>query len=82
MDKFRNSFMNLALPFWLFSEPQEAIKNKDKDYDPIMMGPVKAVPSNFTTWDKIIIPGSLTLGEFIGKIKADYKVVVSIMSSG
>lgn len=40
----KNSFMNLALPVWLFSEPQPPIKAKDKDYDPILMGPVKAIP--------------------------------------
>lgn len=49
----KNSFMNLALPVWLFSDPLPPIKAVDKDYDPILMGPVKAVPPGFTTWDKI-----------------------------
>jgi len=30
---------------WIFSEPLPPVKNQDKDYDPIMMGPVKAVPA-------------------------------------
>ena len=57
----KNAFINLALPLWLFSEPLPANQTKDKDYDPIMMGPVKAIPPNFTTWDKIDDKGPMTL---------------------
>ena len=41
----KNSFMNLALPLWLFSEPMPPVYMKDKDYDPIVLGPIKAIPS-------------------------------------
>jgi hypothetical protein len=41
----KNSFMNLALPLWLFSEPLPPNIMKDKDYDPIVLGPIKAIPS-------------------------------------
>ena len=41
----KNSFMNLALPLWLFSEPMPPLLNKDKDYDPIVLGPIKAIPN-------------------------------------
>jgi ubiquitin-activating enzyme E1 len=44
LSKIKNSFMNLALPLWLFSEPLAPIKAVDKDYDPIVLGPIKAVP--------------------------------------
>ncbi len=44
IEKFKNSFMNLALPLWLFSEPLPPIPQKDKEYDPILLGPVKAIP--------------------------------------
>jgi len=37
--------MNLALPLWLFSEPMPPNQTKDKEYDPIMMGAIKAIPS-------------------------------------
>ncbi len=47
--------MNLALPLWIFSEPEPPIKAKDKEYDPILMGKVKAIPSGFTTWDKLFV---------------------------
>lgn len=40
----KNSFMNLALPLWLFSEPLPPNIMKDKDYDPIVLGPIKAIP--------------------------------------
>jgi len=45
--------MNLALPLWLFSEPMPPITQKDKDYDPIVLGPVKAIPPGFTNWDRL-----------------------------
>jgi ubiquitin-activating enzyme E1 len=49
---FYNSYMNLALPLWVFSEPMAPIQHKDKAYDDLFLGPVKAVPPNFTSWDK------------------------------
>ena len=60
-DAFRNSFMNIALPIWLFSEPELPKQAKDKDYDPILLGPVKAIPSNWTCWDKIDVNGPMTI---------------------
>ena len=44
VSKFRNSFMNLALPLWVFSEPLPPIVNKDVEMDPILFCPVKAYP--------------------------------------
>jgi len=62
IEKFRNSFINLALPLFVFTEPDNIKKTKSKDYDPIMCGPVKAVPEGFTIYDKIIVnAGSLTI---------------------
>jgi hypothetical protein len=34
---------------------------KDKEYDPILMGAIKAIPYGFTTWDSIIVKGPITL---------------------
>jgi ubiquitin-activating enzyme E1 len=53
--KFKNSFVNLALPLFVFSEPDPIKKTKSKDYDPIMAGPVKAVPEGFTIYDKVTV---------------------------
>lgn len=50
---YRNAFCNLAIPLWIFSEPSPPIKNTDKDYDPIMMGPVKAVPTGIYLGKKV-----------------------------
>lgn len=69
----KNSFMNLALPLWLFSEPLPPIENKDKEYDPIMMSASFAIPKSilyydyidFTNWDKINVSGPMTLGGVI-----------------
>lgn len=54
LDKFKNLFMNLALPFWSFTEPGAAEKKKlvDNIY--------------YTLWDSWDIKeGDITLGEFL-----------------
>jgi ubiquitin-activating enzyme E1 len=78
----RNSFCNLALPLFVFSEPIPPIKNTDKEYDPIAMGPVKAYPPNYTTWDKLEIAGPCTLQDLINKLEADHKLKATIISCG
>lgn len=40
----RNGFMNLAVPMFVFSEPMPPIANTDKEMDPILFCPVKAIP--------------------------------------
>ena len=52
---YKNSFMNLALPLWVFSDPLPPIKNVDNPNDPVMMGPIKAIPPGsfffFPLWE-------------------------------
>eukprot|EP00828_Plagiopyla_frontata_P001980 TRINITY_DN1005_c0_g1_i2.p1 TRINITY_DN1005_c0_g1~~TRINITY_DN1005_c0_g1_i2.p1 ORF type:complete len:795 (+),score=155.73 TRINITY_DN1005_c0_g1_i2:97-2481(+) len=79
---FKNSFMNLALPLWVFSDPLEPIKNVDNPNDPVMMGPIKAIPPEFTSWDKIKFQGPMTLQQLLDAIKKEYKIDASIMSCG
>jgi len=43
---YKNVTVNLALPLWVFNDPIEAIVNTDKEFDPIMCGPIKAIPSS------------------------------------
>lgn len=79
---FRNAFCNLAIPMWVFSEPLPPIKNKDKEYDEILMGPVKAVPPGWTNWDKIDIQGPKTLEAIFAEVKERYGVNLSIVTIG
>ena len=41
---YKNSFMNLALPLYVFSDPLPPIVHEDKEYDEAMLGPIKAIP--------------------------------------
>lgn len=61
LDFYKNSFVNLALPLFVFTEPTEVIKTKSKEYDPIIAGPIKAIPEGFTCYDKIVVNGPMTL---------------------
>lgn len=62
IESLKNSFINLALPLWVFSEPTEVTKIKSKDYDPISMCATKAIPEGYTCYDKTLVDmGSLTL---------------------
>jgi len=78
IDVYRNSFCNLALPLWVLSETLPPEKFVDKDMDPILMGPVKAVPNGFTKWDKIEIKGPKTLKQISEEVKEKYGVNLSL----
>ena len=82
IDYLRNCYMNLGINSILMSEPQEVIKMKDKDYDPILLTAVKAVPENWTVWDKIVIKGPMTCQQLIDYIQEKYNVEVSIITAG
>jgi ubiquitin-activating enzyme E1 len=41
----------LALPLWVFNDPLPPIEITDKEFDPIMAGPVKAIPSSTYIFD-------------------------------
>jgi ubiquitin-activating enzyme E1 len=82
IDFLRDCYLNLGINSMIMSEPREAIKNKDKDNDPILLGPVKAIPPNWTVWDKITINQSMTCKELIDYIMKTYNVEVSIITAG
>ena len=64
VEKYKNAFINLATPSWLFSEPDAAKLIKSKEYDVMAMGPVICVPDPQTIFSKIVVDaGSLTVGQ-------------------
>jgi len=83
VEDFKNGFVNLALPLWLLSEPLPPAKTNSKDHDPIIMGPVKAKPEGFTSWDKVHVNiGDATLKQFVDHMENEVGVEVMIMSAG
>jgi ubiquitin-activating enzyme E1 len=77
-ETFFNSYMNLAVPLWVFSEPMPPIEHKDKAYDSVFRGPLRAVPPKYTCWDKIELAGPLTIEQLNAHFMAAYKVDLSI----
>jgi len=81
--KFKNSFVNLALPLFLFTEPDEIKKIKSKDYDPIMGGKVVAIPDPYTCYDKTHINiGSINFQQFFDYLKEKIGIDVSMVACG
>ncbi|TMS38937.1 hypothetical protein L596_005559 [Steinernema carpocapsae] len=69
ISRFKNSFINLALPFFGMSEPVGA---PEKEYNHI----------KFTLWDRLEISGNMTLRDFIRWIEKKSKMNISMLSSG
>jgi len=83
VEDFKNAFVTLALPLWVMSEPLPPLQTRSKEYDPIIMGPVRAKPEGFTSWTKIEVnKGDITLREFVDYLQDEEGVEVMIMSAG
>jgi len=76
IEKYRNTFMNLALPVYSFSEPMPAPKN------------TYCGDKHWTLWDRFDIDGrkadgsEMTIGELIDYFKNDHKLELQMLSSG
>jgi ubiquitin-activating enzyme E1 len=83
IEKFKNGFVNLALPLFLFSEPDEVKKNVSKEFDPIMCGPIKCVPENFTIYDKVTVDqGSMTFQALFDFMKEHHGIDTTMVACG
>lgn len=78
MESYKNGFINLALPFFGFSEPIAASKEKYYDVE-------------WTLWDRFEVdgialakscPGEMTLGEFIDYMQNEHKLEITMLSQG
>ena len=83
IEKFKNGFVNLALPTIMMSQPDDIIKNKSKDFDPIMCGPITMLPEGFTNYDKIVLQqGSMTFQQIFDWLRENKAVDISMVTCG
>ncbi|KAM4663872.1 ubiquitin-like modifier-activating enzyme 1 isoform 1-T2 [Discoglossus pictus] len=75
LDTFKNGFMNLALPFFGFSEPIAAPKHKYYE-------------NEWTLWDRFEVKGvqsngeEMTLKQFLDYFKNEHKLEITMLSQG
>ncbi|KDR20513.1 Ubiquitin-like modifier-activating enzyme 1 [Zootermopsis nevadensis] len=69
LERFKNGFVNLALPFFGFSEPIAAPK-------------MKYYEEEWTLWDRFEVEGELTLREFLDYFKEKYNLEITMLSQG
>uniref|UniRef100_A0A8C2X5A8 E1 ubiquitin-activating enzyme n=1 Tax=Cyclopterus lumpus TaxID=8103 RepID=A0A8C2X5A8_CYCLU len=75
LESFKNGFMNLALPFFAFSEPIAAPTHKYYEID-------------WTLWDRFEVTGlqpngeEMTLRQFLDYFKNEHKLEITMLSQG
>lgn len=69
LESYKNGFVNLALPFFGFSEPIAAPKQKYYSIE-------------WTLWDRLEVEGELTLRQFLDHFKTQHKLEITMLSQG
>lgn len=69
IESYKNGFVNLALPFFGFSEPISAPKLSYYDKE-------------WTLWDRFEVTGELTLQQFLDYFKNNHKLEITMLSQG
>jgi len=77
IEKYRNSFVNLALPSFVQSEPSPCQVNKSN-----IEKNIRFYPDGWTLWDSFVVEGDLTFQEFIDEFKNKHKVVPVSVTCG
>lgn len=67
----------------MFSQPDDIIKNKSKEFCPIMCGPITMIPEGYTNYDKVEVNiGSLTFQGLFDWLKENKGVEITMVTSG
>lgn len=69
LDRYKNGFVNIALPLVAFTEPIHA---KELEYN----------GNKWTLWDRFEVEGEMTLAEFIDHFKNEHKLEITMLSQG
>lgn len=91
IEKYRNTFMNLALPVYSFSEPMPAPKVSFgflRTCSTFFLKNTYCGDKTWTLWDRFDIDGrkadggEMTVGELIDYFKNEHKLEMQMLSSG
>jgi len=78
----RNSLFSLVQPLFLSLPPLPCVQIYSKPYDPVLMGPVIALPEGHTAWDKFATMENCPFTYLFAYFRANYALDVVMVSSG